>query len=130
MFLLFNIFNKFIFCLFLFMISCGSDPATTITTEGQTVFITDRQFIPSELNASAGETIFFVNDDATPHIIQSQSAASAFDATGDFESFVIDVDATGFILIPDTAVSGDQFFFYSSILEDTMLTPNGLITIE
>ena len=115
---------------FFFFLSCGSNPVTTTTSDSILILILDGQFIPSEITASAGQTIFFDNRDLTHHQILSQSASDSFDNTGDFSSNVIDIDQVGLIIIPETAVSGDQFFFYSGDRQASMITPNGTITIQ
>lgn len=118
------------FLFFCFLLACGADPATTTTNDSTIIIILDGRFIPSEITAGAGQIIFFDNQDVTPHQILSQSVSDSFDNTGDFSSNSIDVDQVGLITMPETAVSGDQFFFYSGDRQMSMITPSGTITIE
>lgn len=96
----------------------------------QTVFIADYTFSPREVTASPGQDVIFFNMDNEPHRILSQSAEDAFDNTGAFDSLPIPSGEVSSITIPDTAVVGDQFFFYDDYLQDAMATPSGVITIE
>ena len=109
-------------------LSCGTEDS--LPTSNHTIIqIIDQSFLPDEIEARAGETIFFQNFDATPHQILSESAPDLFDDTNTFSSGFIDLDEVGLITVPSTALPGDVFYFYSDVLEAAMATPNGVITI-
>lgn len=95
----------------------------------RSVQIVNYSFAPASFEARAGDTIFFQNFDETPHQIMSQSAENLFDATGVFASDFIDLDEIGYVVVPDSALAGDLFFFYCEILKGAMATPNGVIAI-
>lgn len=118
-----------LFILFAF-ISCGSTPAQTITTDSNTIVIIDLTFLPDTTTADPGQTIFFSNQDDVPHQILSQSAVDQFDDTGEFDSLIINSGEIREITIPTTATSGSTLFFYDDFFEDTMVTPNGTITVN
>ena len=108
--------------------SCGTE--TDLPTSNNTIVqIIDQSFIPDEVEARAGEILFFQNFDVTPHQILSESAPDLFDNTNAFSSEFIDLDEVGLITIPSTALPGDIFYFYSDVLGAAMTTPNGIITI-
>lgn len=112
-----------------FFLSCGEEQADPSTADSHIIQIINYAFIPSELEARAGDTIFFQNFDDTPHLILSESAPDLFDDTGTFASTFIDIDEVGMITIPAGTAAGTQLLFYSDVLKQTMATPNGSITI-
>lgn len=109
-------------------INCGHDPTILTTSENVVVIINDT-FLPQELKAVAGETIFFQNRDAYAHHILSASGKDLFDNTGDFDQIVLE-DAAASIVVPATATTGTVFFFYDDILQAAGETPTGTITVE
>lgn len=116
------------FCLSL--LSCGNETTTTALSDGEIVFIYSSEFVPNPVQADAGQTIFFINEDSTAHQIVSQSAEDAFDDSGDFDSGIIPTGVTGSITVPSTATSGDVFYFYDAILEDQFQSANGSIEVN
>lgn len=123
--------NIILFFVLLFTVACGEeDIAASADESSTTIVILNQTFVPSEITASAGEIIYFYNDDSTPHHILSESAPDLFDDTGTFDSGIIDEGDTRSITIPDTAVSGEEFYFYCDFTNNVMTTPNGTITVE
>ncbi len=109
--------------------SCSTSSNST-THDQPTIIIDSMTFIPTEISASAGETILVINDDDTTHTITSESAQNAFDNSGDFDTgFIVSGEATTFD-VPSTAQPGDTFFWYCDLHEASMATPNGVITVE
>lgn len=94
------------------------------------VVIQNFTFEPTEITASAGDTIVFTNFDDVPHLILSQSAEDSFDDTEEFDDSLLIVDGSNSITIPDDAAVGDVFYFYCGYLEEVMATPTGTITIK
>ncbi len=118
------------FFLLLLMAACGTITEETPAPGDLTIIITDNQFIPQEITAAVGETVFFHNQDLTLHRILAESAEGSFDDTGLFSSNPIIHDSYGTITIPETAISGDTLFFYSEYITSAMTTPDGIITVE
>lgn len=120
-----------LFFALLFTVACGEEDIAASASENiTTVIIVDQTFVPAEITATAGEIIYFYNDDSTPHHILSESAPDLFDNTGTFDSGIIDEGDTRFITIPDTAVSGEEFYFYCDLTNNVMTTPSGTIVVE
>lgn len=123
----------FLFSVLLIHFTACADTTDSLLSDtggSVTIFIADHEFIPSSLTVSAGDTIFFDNQDDTTHRILSESATGVFDDTGVFDTGYININGFGSLTIPDTAVSGDTFYFYSDILQDAMSTPDGTFVVE
>lgn len=112
------------------MTSCGQDPITNATTETQTITIVEESFVPASVTVSAGDTIFFYNEDTVPHHILTESAEGLFDNSGLFDSLVIDVGEMASVLVPNTVSSGETLFFYCDFFRDSMITPNGQMNVK
>lgn len=117
--------------LILIFVQCGGSQSTPVTgNNSQNILIVDNRFVPDSITVSAGDTIFFFNEDAIVHQILSQSAADQFDATDLFNTLLIDPGSEAAIQIPEDTASGTTLFFYDDILRGQMSTPNGSIIVE
>ncbi|HLD45099.1 MAG TPA: hypothetical protein VJC18_06655 [bacterium] len=94
------------------------------------VVILNRQFLPENLVASSGQTIFFSNLDDTPHHILSQSGINLFDDTGLFDTDIIPENGATLIVIPEDVSAGGLLYYYDDIMRGEMHTPTGTITIK
>lgn len=120
-----------IFVALLFFISCGDSELEGESVEDSpSVIIIGNSFIPESLSVSPGDTVYFFNEDSNNHRILNESTSDVFDDTGVFDSGDIQPDDVSFIEIPEDAVVGTTFYFYCSYLEDSMTTPNGVLTVE
>lgn len=102
------------------------DPSTD---DSHTIQIIDYTFVPDVLEVRAGDLVFFQNFDVTPHLILSQSLPDLFDDTGTFSSSFIDINEVGFIVVPEDALAGSLYYFYSDVLQDAMVTSTGTLTV-
>ncbi len=119
-----------VLCLAILVVGCTEDSNPNPTDNSSIVIIENFSFLPEELTVEAGETVFFVNEDGAPHQILSQSDADLFDDTGEFSSEMIAAGETGFVVVPETAATGDVFYYYCDVLQDGMATPNGSLLVE
>lgn len=109
---------------------CGDFEAEIPESNAPIIHIVENTFSPLEVTAMAGQTIFINNSDSNAHQILSESAAGAFDDTGDIDTGVVLPGYQVAIVIPEDAVSGDVFFYYCGIFTDALTTPDGSIVIE
>lgn len=112
------------------LIGCQQNNTVTPPDGNATIVIIDQTFTPTEISATAGQILFFYNQDGITHRILSQSANNTFDDTQNFDSGIITDDSFGVITVPESAITGDVFYFYDDVLRSTMITPNGTITVE
>ena len=124
--------HLFIIILFIFAFSsCGGWQETPVSASNPyIIIISNKMFIPSAVTVSAGDVIYFDNQDDMPHIILSQSAEDLFDDDGTFASDLIPENTVGAITVPATATAGTTLYFYDDLLKDVMLTPNGSVLVE
>lgn len=118
--------------LFVFLLpflGCGEEAINPSTDDAYTVQIIDYTFVPDSLEVRAGDLVFFQNFDVMPHLILSQSLPDLFDDTGAFSSSFIDINEVGFIVVPEDALAGALYYFYSDVLQDAMVTPTGTLTV-
>lgn len=102
------------------------DPSTD---DAHTIQIIDYAFVPVSLDVRAGDLVFFQNFDVAPHLILSQSLPDLFDDTGVFSSTFIDINEVGYIVVPEDALPGTLYYYYSDVLKDAMVTPTGTLTV-
>ncbi len=131
----FEALGRFVACFLvvatLFFAACGDTADDVATTEtDNTILISSYSFLPESITIAEGETVVFINEDSVSHWIKSESAASAFDDTGDLDSMIIEPGQSREVILPVTAISGTTLLFYDEILSDQMVTPDGEIIVE
>ena len=119
-----------LFLTILVLASCQQSDTTLPPDGAATIVLTNHTFTPTEITVTAGQVLFFYNQDGTPLHILSESAIGLFDDTQDFDSGIITDNSFGTITIPESATAGDVFYFYDDLLRGSMATPDGTITVE
>lgn len=127
-----EIFVRYILIMFLavWSSSCGEAQPEQPVNEGAIILIESMSFVPDQVSVTAGQTVIVINNDSVLHSISSQSAENAFDATGEFSTGPILDGSKGFFVVPETALPGDIFYFYSDIYQEGMNTENGQLVVE
>ena len=115
--------------------ACGggsSNSSSTPLGPGYFITISGMSFSPLDLHVPPGGTVTVINRDSMPHSVTSETAANAFTPgavagvsfdTGEFagqKSFTI----------PTTAAEGTVIPYYCTLHRQTMVTPNGTITVD
>lgn len=121
-----------LWCAFAFLccLHCG-DPATEDPAgDSPTLIISAGDiFTTTTLTVAATDAITIINNDSSAHTITSESAADAFDDSGDFD-VVVAGDSSAILTLPADAASGDIFLFYCRLHTGAMSPATGTITIE
>lgn len=123
----------FLMLIGLFTYSCAkeADPflnPTEVENDGTIRIESPHILLTESITVSSGAQIVVINNDSMSHHLASQSAADAFDDTGDFEMLVPSGGRA--VLTMPVAASGTTFFFYDKILKESLLPTGGTITIE
>lgn len=119
----------FVLMALFFSTNCGEGEDILID-DSATIFIVGYAFSPTTISAPAGSSVFFYNQDDVPHHILSESTNDAFDDSGLLDSQPILPGEIASVIIPSASASGAEIHFYDDLLQDEMVTPNGIIVVE
>lgn len=107
----------------------GDDLSLDTLETAKMITIQNLSFIPKDITARPGETVFFYNNDEHPHHILSQTNVDSFDNSQDFSTEPFDHGDVVAITLPLDAEENEVFYFYCRIFRSTLVTPTGSITI-
>ncbi len=128
MFLTRSHYLPFLIPFLIFSFSCAKNSEETLP-QTPVLIITDvPSFATTDITVTLGDFITAINHDGSPHSLVSQSSLGAFDDTGDFDLLVAS-ESSGILTLPDTAASGDVYYFYDGLFEEAM-SSGGSITVE